>query len=497
MPHIGSLGGFPGDWTYQGNAELFLKDAVQLVPVSLRFTFREQSEIDVEIIWDSFSRDEQEQIGLKMDNEKTQIIVIQKSVVLVGFSIPPFNIGNRPTKFNVVKLITYSQFLTSSSIEEDTESIIQLKAYLNDSVSLDDGIFASEFENMSQMHSKNFNDQKDSLYCALNSGYEVRCGKKYITHQDHQTFHFIKNIETLYKLSFIDVIVSSKHENISNLIVDEPKNIEIFLAKHLECIFNDACAFLSIVCDRKILPIYYDYSICNQNKYINGRVIPIWPRREILKVNKYWITREINFMRNVTAFLECCPMSRQLSRGIQHLKLTVYESSAELKLMASCSAIEYFYSFWFWNMDGRAKLIDAVLHKNILVSDKMSIKKLEKIKTETDKTPYLSTVIRFVVDNLSINWKKYIRGETGTPKFIEVRNGLLHGSFISDETVIVQAEEVAQKLGTEILFAIMKKTSKSDDSQIYETLPIRTPEESFYSSSDGWVEFKKILDRLK
>ena len=242
MPHIGSLGGFPGDWSYQGNAELLLKDTVQLVPVSLRFTFREQSEIDVEIIWDSFSRDEQVQIALKMDNEKMQQLVIQKSILLLGFSIPPFDV-NRTTEFNVVKLITYSQFPTASSIEEDTESIIQLKAYLNDSVSLDDGIFAREFENMSQMYSKKFNDQKDSLYCALNSGYEVRCGKKYITHKDQQTIHFTKNIETLYKFSFIDVIVSSINENISNLIVDEPKNIEIFLAKHLECIFNDVCAF--------------------------------------------------------------------------------------------------------------------------------------------------------------------------------------------------------------------------------------------------------------
>ena len=114
MPHIGSLGGFPGDWSYQGNAELLLKDTVQLVPVSLRFTFREQSEIDVEIIWDSFSRDEQVQIALKMDNEKMQQLVIQKSILLLGFSIPPFDV-NRTTEFNVVKLITYSQFPTASS----------------------------------------------------------------------------------------------------------------------------------------------------------------------------------------------------------------------------------------------------------------------------------------------------------------------------------------------------------------------------------------------
>ncbi|MCL1491180.1 MAG: hypothetical protein M1G31_10570 [Pseudanabaena sp. Salubria-1] len=482
MPHIGSLGGFPGDWSYQGNAELLLKDTVQLVPVSLRFTFREQSEIDVEIIWDSFSRDEQVQIALKMDNEKMQQLVIQKSILLLGFSIPPFDV-NRTTEFNVVKLITYSQFPTASSIEEDTESIIQLKAYLNDSVSLDDGIFAREFENMSQMYSKKFNDQKDSLYCALNSGYEVRCGKKYITHKDQQTIHFTKNIETLYKFSFIDVIVSSINENISNLIVDEPKNIEIFLAKHLECIFNDVCAFLSIVCDREILPIYYDYSIYNQNKHISGRVIPIWSRRKILKVNKYWITREINFMSNVTAFLECCPISKQLSRGIQHLRLTVYESSAELKLMASCSAIEYFYSFWLLKMNGISKLINI---------DPIQFKRLKDFKPN-DRTPPLSTVIRHVADELSIDWNKYMK-KLGKPEFLEVRNELLHGSFTSDDIAIFQAEEKAQKLGTEILFAIMKRISKSKDSHLYETLPARTPEENFYSLSDGWHEVKNILD---
>ena len=143
MPHIGSLGGFPGDWTYQGNAEFILKDTVQLVPVSLRFIFREQSEIDVEIIWDSFSRDEQVQIGLRMDNKQTQVLVMQKSILLIGFSIPPFNI-NRTTKFNVVKIITYSQFLSDSSIKEDANTFIQLKAYLNDGVSSDDEIFARE-----------------------------------------------------------------------------------------------------------------------------------------------------------------------------------------------------------------------------------------------------------------------------------------------------------------------------------------------------------------
>ena len=490
MAHIGSFCGFPGDWAYQGKAKLLLKDTVQLVTVSLRFVFREQSEIDVEINWEEFSREERVEIGLKMKLEQTQVLAIQKSILLIGFSVPPFNI-NRTTKFNVAKIISYYQFSTDSSMQEDDKHFVELQAYLNDGVSSDDEIFAEEFEGIPFRNI----DQKGyrPIYCKLNSGYEVRCGKKYITHKDHQTTHYTKNIETLYKLSFIDISLPLKSDN---MIADENKDIEISLFKDLENLFNDACAFLSVVCDREILPIYYDYSIYKHNKYIEGRIIPIWSRRKILKVNKSRFAHETHLMGNITAFFECCPISKQLSRGIQHLRLTVYESSAELKLMASCSAIEYFYSFWFWNMDGRQKLIDAASEKSLLISDKTSVKKIEKIKVVTDKTPYLSTIIRFFIDDLGVHHKKYISNEKDAPKFIEIRNGLLHGSFISDDTVIFQAEEIAQKLGTEILFAIMKIISKSDDLRLYETLPIRTPQEDFYSLSDGWIELQKVLDNL-
>jgi hypothetical protein len=357
---------------------------------------------------------------------------------------------------------------------------------LNDGVSSDDEIFAREFENMPQIHDRSYSGQKgvQPLYCKLNSGYEIRCGKKYITHQDHQTSYYTKNIETLYKLSFIDVVLPLKIENTSDLIDNNFQNIEVYLAKHLENIFNDACAFLSIVCDREILPIYYDYSIRNQNKYIDGRVIPIWSRRKILKVNKCWFSHETHLMGNIEAFFECCPINKQLSRGIQHLKLTVYESSTELKLMASCSAIEYFYSFWLLEMNGLSKLINI---------DPIRFKNLKNFKPNHDRTPPLSTVIRYIADDLSIDWNKYMK-EVGKPEFLEVRNELLHGSFTSDDIAIFQAEEKAQKLGTEILFAIMKRISKSNDSHLYETLPVRTPEENFYSLSDGWLEVKNILD---
>ena len=99
------------------------------------------------------------------------------------------------------------------------------------------------------------------------------------------------------------------------------------------------------------------------------------------------------------------------------------------------------------------------------------------------------------MNDLNIECKKYMDSED-IPLFIKVRNKLLHGSFISDDKEIFQAEEIAKKLGTEILLAIMKIISKADDAQSYESLPVRPLEKDFYKFSEGWLEIKDILDEL-
>ena len=99
------------------------------------------------------------------------------------------------------------------------------------------------------------------------------------------------------------------------------------------------------------------------------------------------------------------------------------------------------------------------------------------------------------MNDLNIECKKYMDSED-IPLFIKVRNKLLHGSVISDDKEIFQAEEIAKKLGTEILLAIMKIISKADDAQLYESLPVRPLEKDFYKISDGWPEIKDILDEL-
>ena len=113
----------------------------------------------------------------------------------------------------------------------------------------------------------------------------MKCGKKYVTHKDHDIL-YTKNIETLYKLSFIDIRIPLNNQGINNLIIREAHEIEVSLARHLENVLNEVCAFLSILCEPEILPIYYDYSMCFQNKYISGRIIPIWERRRIPRISQ-------------------------------------------------------------------------------------------------------------------------------------------------------------------------------------------------------------------
>jgi hypothetical protein len=502
MTHPGWINGFPGNWTYQGYAKLLVKDTVQLITISLRLIFIEEVEIDVKLNWEGIADDDLREIARQMHEERQQILVINGRTLLIGYSTPPYG---GITNFNVVKFITYWGLPNKFHFEENSDEFFQVRAYLNDEFSSIDDSFITEFENTPGLRNIDADTiaDKRSLYCALNSGYEVKCGKKYVTHKDHDIF-YTKNIETLYKLSFIDIRIPLNNQGLNNLMIQEGQEIEVSFARHLENVLNDVCAFLSILCDREILPIYYDYSMCSQNKYISGRIIPIWERRRIPRISKSWPTLGIHFEGNVTSFLECCPLSKQLSRGIGHLKITVYESTVELKLMAACSAIEYFYSYWFWEIDGLSKLIDGCSQNNQLLSDhKKLVNNLNDIKKRNikdrnyRKTPALPTVIRFFVNDLNIEGKKYMDMDSKSSHlFIKVRNDLLHGSFISDDKEIFQAEEIAQKLGTEILLAIMKIISKADDAQSYESLPVRPLEKDFYKFSDGWPEIKHILDEL-
>lgn len=501
MTNPGSLGGFPGNWNYQGEGTLLVGDTVQSIMVSLHLVFTEETEIDVKLNCSNIPKEEFYKLVDKIHETKTHVLIIQKSVVVVGFSTMHYEMYRRASNFTVTRLITYSCFPKDHDPYEDSEYFVKLKAYLNDEYSSHDDAWSSEFENVPQRYRRNRAEEEIeksfldsfSLYCALNSGYEVQCGKKFVTHKDHDLF-YRRNIETLYRLSFIDVTVSLKSERLS-LPKQGDLYDETYLVEHLEDTLNDACGFLSIVRDHEILPIYYDYSIYSKNRYTYGRIIPVWNRRKIPKINKAWINSKINFFHDVALFLECCPLDKRLSRGIHHLKLTVYEATIELRLMAACSAIEYFYAYWLSEMDGASKLLTANENNRLTFLSKNDVCNLEALKSGSNKhTPPLSKIISFFLRDIGSDWENHVGNYSF--EFIQIRNYLLHGNFTSDETTLFSAEDSAQKIGTEILFRIMKVISKSNHLELYDELPVGKPSQDFYVISNGWTELRNALNEL-
>lgn len=205
MTYPGSLGGFPGNWSFRDDATLVVGDYNQRISVSLHLEFIEETEIDVKLVWEGVSDEKRLDVAIKMPESRHQIIVIQQSIILVGFFILSLNMNNGVTNSNITKLITYSSFPQDIDPCEGSSYFVQLRAYLNDDYSMDD-IWGSEFENMPQLINRTTSaeerhkilEENLNLYCALNSGYEVKCGKKHIKHKDHSVFHR-RNIKTLYQ----------------------------------------------------------------------------------------------------------------------------------------------------------------------------------------------------------------------------------------------------------------------------------------------------------
>ena len=116
------------------------------------------------------------QIARQMHEERQQILVINGSILLIGYSRPPFNTNGGITNFNVVKFITDWGLHKNFHVAEKSDYFFQVRAYLNDEFSSSDDFFITEFENTSEPQNIDADTiaDKRSLYCALNSGYEVR-----------------------------------------------------------------------------------------------------------------------------------------------------------------------------------------------------------------------------------------------------------------------------------------------------------------------------------
>ena len=111
-----------------------------------------------------------------MHEERQQILVINGSILLIGYSRLPFNTKGGITNFNLVKFISDWGLHKNFHVAENSDYFFQVRAYLNDEFSSSDDFFITEFENTSEPQNIDADTiaDKRSLYCALNSGYEVR-----------------------------------------------------------------------------------------------------------------------------------------------------------------------------------------------------------------------------------------------------------------------------------------------------------------------------------
>ncbi|MEH2035857.1 hypothetical protein [Nostoc sp.] len=482
---------FPCDCDYHGEAHFLLDELTLLVNVTLQLRFTDATELKLKIILKDDNKDENgfySGINIKLRQANKQAIVIQEKVILMGIAHMP-NYNSPVISFRCYQMFIYSGWDSNLSLGEDFSDLVQLKAYLNDDVSSSDEIFGVEFQGLPKKRDNDLNlveTESFSPYCFLNSHYELKCGKSYVIHSQDS---FRKpNIETFYRFSFIDILRSINPQTNQSLLIQKIQELEQAM---FEC-----CAFLSILCDYEIIPIYYEFIIYSKSldKEIQGKLVPIQEKARISRLSKAWPTQGVSIHHNAEAFLECCPLDKQLSNGILQLKTTVLDVTSELKLYASCSAIEYFYSYWLKKLGGIQELENALIQKSpLLPSNRNFQDSLNEAKNANGRTPPLSLTIRFFLDSLGVSWNKYIKTSKGTPDFLNIRNNLLHGKYTDAELPIIYSSQVAEGIALEVMLHILKKISKSN-TDFYTDIPIGEPTNNHRILPDGWSEVVQALD---
>jgi len=241
---------FPCDWDYHGAAHFILDDLKLLVNVTLQLRFTDATELNLKIILKDEYKDETDSffnIDEKIHKTDKQIVVIQDEVILLGISHIP-NLYRPVVNFRCYQIFMYSGWCSSLSLGEKPSDVVRLKAYLNDDVSSGDEIFGVEFQGLPKKRNSYLDIEKTqsfSPYCYLNSHYGLKCGKSYVIHRPDSFKQ--PNIETFYRLSFIDILRSSKISNNQSLLIDKVQELEQTM---FQC-----CAFISIICGYEIIPI--------------------------------------------------------------------------------------------------------------------------------------------------------------------------------------------------------------------------------------------------
>lgn len=481
----------PRNWTYNGPAQLYIDSKISVsITVSMYFSILEKVEARITIIWEKVSVKELKKIHQSITPEPKQILAVPHDVTIIGYTLCPTVIGNKikTTDFYPYTLLTYGLTPARKIPKiQSSKDFIRVIGYLND-----------EFSGIDQ-------ESGTAEEICLKSGYRLRCGKSSLQVKDHLSSAY-QNINSFYDLSFIELSLSPEEQLAQRIhqIVEKASRQEALLV-HLQHLIRSTCQFLSILSRRKIAPVFYQYFHLSRKGLLSGYFIPITGSCRIEKSSSAIVKRGMHFSRNIIAFLECCPMDRQLIKGIQHLAFTTYESTFELRLLTACSSIEFFYSYWLRDLDGFSDIENmseddknkctAVPKRN---DGRISDRDIEKskISCEKGKTPYISTFIRFFMKCMGIDHAQYSDQDFS---FLKIRNNILHGTLTQDEGMIIEAEHRARELAHSILIKILEKTSCHTSEQsksLYKQLPQSPKYNGLSYTYSGWTLVKDLSEEL-
>ena len=481
---------FPGDYNYQGPSTIFIEELALSAFISVNILFDGKVDVELKILWEdesSVTQDFADLLAIKRANAIT--ILVKSQMIIIG----TFRESSRSLvdnieriSLNVLRITSFrvnrfgrlyegKKYYAKSSFPQliSESAWIRIKAYLSNEYCMHDWVIESE----------------EKPYCLLNSGYYFKCGCTHLMHQESRITR--NNYERTYKFSFIEFIrpiSPSQSFVITNSTSPNEKTREgitfpegfFFLdeVRNAELLSEIACDFLSVLSNQELSPIFLEYEVHIDGKSVQGKTIPVSSKRKLEQHGRRSRPgHNLNLLRDFSFFLENCPLHEKLGRGIASLRMAVSTDIVNLQLLSSCSALEYFYSFWLFEMNGFDSLLEA--------EDNQGRKDLCRNR-DKGQTPKLSKYLKSFILCLNLGDLEYINLESSQP-FLIVRNELLHGQFTSDHDIeILEAREVAQSLATEVLISIIKNLNSLCCDEFYENLKARRPSHGFTSAPDGW-----------
>jgi hypothetical protein len=488
---------FPGDYNYQGPSTLLIEELTLSAFIIVNIIFDGEVNVELKILWRNESLENRDFADVMASKRAHTVTVIIKSQMII---IGTFRESSRSLvdnveriSLNVIRVTSFKvnrfarlqggrkYYATSNSPQVIPESNwIRIKAYLNNEYCMNDWILES----------------KEITYCLLNSGYYFKSGCLRLVHQEPRITR--SNYERTYKFSFIEFIrpiqpsqllaTANSTSASQNQKVSFPLKDYFFLneVRDAELLSGAACDFLSVLSGQELSPIFFEYEIHINGKSIKGQTIPVSSKRKLEQHGKLFSypNHNLNLLRDFSFFLENCPLHEKLSRGISSLRMAISTDIVNLQLLSSCSALEYFFSFWLFEMHGFGKLLKSI--------DNKRAKKLNRIR-DKGQTPKLSEYLKPFLLHLTLSDLEYIDLESSQP-FLNVRNELLHGRFISDHDIeIFEARAIAQSLATEVLISIMQILNPLCRDEFYKNVKARKPLLGFTSAPDGWDAVRSAM----